>query len=96
VENINDAEDNNTAVQLLGRAWNIYECRTTNASLLTKLLEEGSLPPGDSDEQEDIQVRTLVQNVHEPKTGAVGHFPVICPGEVRESYLMFIFCWACR
>lgn len=96
VENINDAEDNNTAVQLLGRTWNIYECRTTNASLLTKLLEEGSLPPGDSDEQEDIQVRTLVQNVHEPKTGAVGHFPVICPGEVCESYLMFIFCWACR
>jgi hypothetical protein len=81
VENTNN--DNNKVVQLLGRTWNIYECRHTNASLLTKLLEEGSLPSGDEEEgEEDISIRTLVQNVHEPKTGAVGHFPVIRPGEV--------------
>lgn len=85
VENINDVNDDNSkVVQLLGRTWNIYECRHTNASLLTKLLEEGSLPSGDEEEQEDISVRTLVQNVHEPKTGAVGHFPVIRPGEVSD------------
>ncbi|KAL7505511.1 hypothetical protein ACHAXN_002984 [Cyclotella atomus] len=83
VENTNN--DNNKVVQLLGRTWNIYECRHTNASLLTKLLEEGSLPSGDEEEgEEDISIRTLVQNVHEPKTGAVGHFPVIRPGEVFE------------
>ena len=94
VENINDAnsvgEDGNPiAVQLLGRTWNIYEFRQTNASLLAKLLEEGSLPDGGNEASrssmeldDNIQVRTLVSTVNEPKTGAVGHFPVIRSGEV--------------
>ncbi|KAL3785613.1 hypothetical protein HJC23_004761 [Cyclotella cryptica] len=87
VENINDDKNKSRAVQLLGRTWNIYECRQTKASLLAKLLEDGKLPhkeDGNDEQQKDIQVRTLVQNVNEPKTGAVGHFPVIRPGEVFE------------
>ena len=89
VENLNDASKENKALQLLGRTWNIYEARQTNASSLTMLLEEDSRPP--NGEQEEIQIRTLVQRVHEPKTGAVGHFPVIRPGEVRvESSILDI------
>jgi hypothetical protein len=86
VENISDDKKESRAIQLLGRTWNIYECRQTNASLLTQLLEDGKLPRenvGNEEQTENIQVRTLVQNVNEPKTGAVGHFPVIRPGEVR-------------
>lgn len=97
VENVNEGTDDEDggdakAVQLLGRTWNIYESRQTNGSLLSKLLEDGKhynsqstlngTTAGD-DEKDDIQVRTLVQKLHEPKTGAVGHFPVIRPGEVR-------------
>jgi hypothetical protein len=52
-------------------------------------LEEGSLPDGGNEDsrssmelEDNIQVRTLVSTVNEPKTGAVGHFPVIRSGEV--------------
>eukprot|EP00956_Cyclotella_meneghiniana_P000270 scaffold324_cov57-Cyclotella_meneghiniana.AAC.4 len=102
VENINedsyddddgDAEGSTKAVQLLGRTWNIYECRQTNGSLLSKLLEDNhnsqSVLNGTTgdDEKDDIQVRTLVHKLHEPKTGAVGHFPVIRPGEWSRSFM---------
>ena len=86
VENVQNEKKENNVVQLLGRTWNIYECRQTDASLLNKLLkkDDSRITLDDaSEERGSIDVRTLVQNVHEPKTGAVGHFPVIRHGEVR-------------
>jgi len=79
------------AVQLLGRTWNIYEhgpWHKTSVSMLQRLLQEGGIPnmenADDGIEKEDENEMRVVQTVDEPRTGAVGHLPVLGPGEVFE------------
>mmetsp|Transcript_15087 Transcript_15087/g.36221 ORF Transcript_15087/g.36221 Transcript_15087/m.36221 type:complete len:625 (-) Transcript_15087:141-2015(-) len=86
------------AVQLLGRTWVISERgprQETSSSLLQRLLEEGTIAnienndgkgdeketAGDGDRGNELRI---VQTINEPKTGAVGHLPVLGPGEVFE------------
>jgi len=78
------------AVQLLGRTWNISERPSHEApsSVLQRLLEEGVMKKqengssrGKHDGSTELKV---VQTVNEPRTGAVGHLPVLGPGEVFE------------
>ncbi|KAL9185974.1 hypothetical protein ACHAXT_005212 [Thalassiosira profunda] len=86
-----DAKVERRAVQLLGRTWNIFErgpWHKTSSSVLKRLLEEGVILPEsvNSTEEEDKEKNELrmVQTVDEPRTGAVGHLPVLGPGEVFE------------
>mmetsp|Transcript_17985 Transcript_17985/g.37482 ORF Transcript_17985/g.37482 Transcript_17985/m.37482 type:complete len:589 (+) Transcript_17985:35-1801(+) len=75
------------AVQLLGRTWKIYERRSlaTSSTSLSRLLDEGAIPDKQQrKEKEDDDGYRLTQSVNEPLTGAVGHLPVIRPGEVFE------------
>jgi len=80
------------AVQLLGRTWNISERGTkhdTSSSMLQRLLEEGvitSTEHNDNVENDGGGGNELrvVSTVNEPRTGAVGHLPVLGPGEVFE------------
>ena len=83
----------NRAVQLLGRSWTILErgpLHKTSTSLLQRLLEEGVITDtGDNvesadDEDTDEDEFRVVQTVTEPRGGAVGHHPVLGPGEVFE------------
>lgn len=68
------------AVQLLGRTWRISECH--HRPRKQRLLDDGALlNEGSQDEQEE---RREVQVVNEPRTGAVGHLPVLGPGDVFE------------
>ncbi|EED90868.1 predicted protein, partial [Thalassiosira pseudonana CCMP1335] len=73
-------------VQLLGRTWNISEVSPpSKSSLLTKLLEEGELKNANVDDSAEVNEGCkVVQKVYEPRTGAVGHWPVIHPGEVFQ------------
>jgi len=71
------------AIQLLGRTWRISECRPKNqkpSSVLQRLLETNENNQGDETQDELKEV----QLVNEPRTGAVGHLPVLGPGEVFE------------
>eukprot|EP00573_Skeletonema_grethae_P011980 CAMPEP_0201709156 /NCGR_PEP_ID=MMETSP0578-20130828/57949_1 /ASSEMBLY_ACC=CAM_ASM_000663 /TAXON_ID=267565 /ORGANISM="Skeletonema grethea, Strain CCMP 1804" /LENGTH=438 /DNA_ID=CAMNT_0048198107 /DNA_START=377 /DNA_END=1693 /DNA_ORIENTATION=+ len=75
------------AIQLLGRTWRISECRLKNqepSSVLQRLLEDGALTNKDYQEDETQEELKEVQVVNEPRTGAVGHLPVLGPGEVFE------------
>ena len=88
------------AVQLLGRKWNISELVSpqtseSSSSLLQRLLEEGVLPEpraaptaAEDDAGAGAAPREayyrLAHTVNQPRGGAVGHFPVIYPGEVFE------------
>ena len=75
------------AIQLLGRTWRIFECRPKNqkpSSVLQRLLEDGTLMNNNNQEDEAEEERREVQVVNEPRTGAVGHLPVLGPGEVFE------------
>eukprot|EP00985_Skeletonema_marinoi_P010659 scaffold4994_cov125-Skeletonema_marinoi.AAC.4 len=75
------------AVQLLGRTWRISECRTKKqkpSSLLQRLLEDGALIDENNQGGDAEEERRKVQVVDEPRTGAVGHLPVLGPGEVFE------------
>ena len=83
----------NRAVQLLGRSWTILErgpFHKTSTSVLQRLLEEGVITNNgdnvESADDEDINEDEfrVVQTVTEPRTGAVGHLPVLGPGEVFE------------
>lgn len=76
------------AIQLLGRTWRISECRTKNqepSSVLQRLLENNGALTNDNN-RDDYTREELkeVQVVNEPRTGAVGHLPVLGPGEVFE------------
>lgn len=86
------------AVQILGRTWNISERgtstsswhKTSSSSVLQRLLEEGVITGitndgknGNTDGDGSNALR-VVQTVNEPRTGAVGHLPVLGPGEVFE------------
>ncbi len=82
-----DSSVEHRAIQLLGRTWRISEFRPKNqkhSSVLQRLLEEGALI--NDNNQEDVAEEELreVQVVNEPRTGAVGHLPVLGPGEVFE------------
>ncbi len=84
-----DSAVENRAVQLLGRTWRISEVRPKNAnhvSTLQRLLEDGALTKegGQHNDHEDEEETREVQVVNEPRTGAVGHLPVLGPGEVFE------------
>ncbi|KAL7457066.1 hypothetical protein ACHAWC_008564 [Mediolabrus comicus] len=85
-----DSAVENRAVQLLGRTWRISEVRPKNAnhvSTLQRLLEDGALTKeggGQQNDHEDEEETREVQVVNEPRTGAVGHLPVLGPGEVFE------------
>jgi uncharacterized protein affecting Mg2+/Co2+ transport len=73
-----DSSVEHRAIQLLGRTWRISECRPKqekHSSVLQRLLEQ--------EDQAEEELRE-VQVVNEPRTGAVGHLPVIGPGEVFE------------
>ena len=75
------------AIQLLGRTWRISECRQKNekpSSVLQRLLEDGAFMKENNQEDETEEERIEVQVVNEPRTGAVGHLPVLGPGEVFE------------
>jgi len=86
------------AVQLLGRAWVISErgpWHKTSSSLLQQLMEEGVEFTSTHSDNVDAETTTtdenvnnnklrVVQTVNEPRTGAVGHLPVLGPGEVFE------------
>jgi len=81
------------AIQLLGRSWTILErgpLHKTPTSLLQRLLEEGVVANTDDNVEsaggEDINEDEfrVVQTVTEKRTGAVGHHPVLGPGEVFE------------
>ena len=75
------------AVQLLGRTWRISECKQKNeqpSSVLQRLLEDGALTKENNQEDEAEEEHIEVQVVNEPRTGAVGHLPVLGPGEVFE------------
>jgi len=84
----------NRAVQLLGRSWTILErgpLHKTSTTLLQRLLEEGVITNNSDDnvevaDDEDIDEDEfrVVQTVTEPRSGAVGHLPVLGPGEVFE------------
>ena len=84
----------NRAVQLLGRSWTILErgpWHKTSTTLLQRLLEEGVIVNNSDDnveaaDDEDIDEDEfrVVQTVTEPSSGAVGHHPVLGPGEVFE------------
>lgn len=83
----------------MGRTWRIMERGPPNGgggappSLLRRLLEEGIVPSakdgGDGDDKggggDDDEELRVAQTVHEPRTGAVGHLPVLAPGEVRRA-----------
>lgn len=84
-----DSAAENRAVQLLGRTWRISEVRPKNVnhvSTLQRLLEDGALTTegGQHNDHEDEEETREVQVVNEPRTGAVGHLPVLGPGEVFE------------
>lgn len=84
-----DSAVENRAVQLLGRTWRISEVRPKNVnhvSTLQRLLEDGALTKegGQHYDHEDEEETREVQVVNEPRTGAVGHLPVLGPGEVFE------------
>ncbi|KAL7551054.1 hypothetical protein ACHAWF_014253 [Thalassiosira exigua] len=77
-------------VQFLGRTWIISEqgpWHTTSPSALRRLLEEGAISSVGNDDREHVgrgdELR-VAQTVNEPRTGAVGHLPVLAPGEVFE------------
>eukprot|EP00584_Thalassiosira_punctigera_P014705 CAMPEP_0172552564 /NCGR_PEP_ID=MMETSP1067-20121228/45893_1 /TAXON_ID=265564 ORGANISM="Thalassiosira punctigera, Strain Tpunct2005C2" /NCGR_SAMPLE_ID=MMETSP1067 /ASSEMBLY_ACC=CAM_ASM_000444 /LENGTH=595 /DNA_ID=CAMNT_0013340569 /DNA_START=254 /DNA_END=2041 /DNA_ORIENTATION=- len=80
------------AVQLLGRTWNISErgpWHKTSSSVLQRLLEEGVIAKLENASEKDAlgagsNKLRVVQTVNEPRTGAVGHLPVLGPGEVFE------------
>jgi len=83
----------NRAVQLLGRSWTMLErgpLHKTSTTLLKRLLEEGVITNTDDnvesadDEDTDEDEFRVVQTVTEPRGGAVGHHPVLGPGEVFE------------
>lgn len=75
-------------MQLLGRTWNISErgpWHKTSSSVLQRLLEEGVITNTDnSDDNNGADELRVAQTVNEPRTGAVGHHPVLGPGEVFE------------
>lgn len=81
------------AVQLLGRTWNISERgsrHNASSSLMQRLVDEGVITSEsiehDTVENDDGGGNGLrvVSTVSEPRTGAVGHLPVLGPGEVFE------------
>jgi len=90
-KSIEDIE--NRAIQLLGRSWTILErgqSHKTSTSVLQRLLEEGvitdtgdNVESADGEDPDKDEFR-VVQTVTEPRTGAVGHLPVLGPGEVFE------------
>ena len=69
----------------------VYETRTTPSIMKQVQLHQSLMRAKDGteedagvkEEQSDPRFR-VVQTVNEPRTGAVGHFPVIRPGEVFE------------
>jgi len=78
------------AVQLLGRTWNISERgkrHETSSNMLQRLLDEKAMASIEVDNVEKNgggdELRG-VSTVNEPRTGAVGHLPVLGPGEVFE------------
>ena len=79
-ETSDDLAVEHRAMQLLGRSWRIFERRpmNQNPSLLQALMDKNN---NGSDGKEEVRE---VQVVDEPRTGAVGHLPVLGPGEVFE------------
>lgn len=90
VENIRDLVNNETrteeedsSFQLLGRTWKIFDYGSKKLDPLQLLLaKDGTATEEDDDAAADaVKLRDIVVD---PKGGAVGHFPVIRPGEVFE------------
>jgi len=90
VENIRDLDDNkdgteeeNNSIQLLGRAWKIFEYGSKKLDPLQQLLAKDGTAT-EEDDNASADVVKLRDVVIAPTGGAVGHFPVIRPGEVFE------------
>ena len=75
------------AVQLLGRTWIISE-RGSSSSALQRLVEKRGVAVTENGSQQSggvgINELRVTQTVNEPRGGAVGHLPVLGPGEVFE------------